>query len=377
MDMFKETPCRHLSGMATVLSVLPWMGEWSAKSPQVDGSGRDGRSKHLFCFLTRTWVREDPCIRPNSAGLSKTPLCQALHVTLNLLSSTCSPSTLRGSSAHKFAGGHPERAQSCPPCATVAMDLLSHHREEKAGVPSQDVCRSGPWQDSQASLQVTTGRTRSLVDKKQRTQVETRELQAGYKEEDSFPEDSQAAEPVRVEICLEIGAGSGVVSAFLASSVIGPGALYVCTDINPMAAYCTLETALLNNVHLEPVITDLVKGLSPRLNGKVDLLLFNPPYVVTPSEEVASHGIEASWAGGKKGREVMDRVFPLVPDLLSPRGLFYLVTIKENNPDEILETMKKHGLEGTRVLSRQAGQEMLTVLKFSKSSNLASLENCS
>lgn len=43
-------------------------------------------------------------------------------------------------------------------------------------------------------------------------------------------------------------------------------------------------------------------------------------------------GIEASWAGGRKGREVMDRVFPLVPDLLSPGGLFYLVTIKENNP---------------------------------------------
>ncbi|NXL04443.1 HEMK2 methyltransferase, partial [Mesembrinibis cayennensis] len=171
----------------------------------------------------------------------------------------------------------------------------------------------------------------------------------------------------RVEICLEIGSGSGVVSTFLASSIIGSSALYICTDINPVAAYCTLETALLNNVHLQPVITDLVKGLCPRLNGKVDLLLFNPPYVVTPSEEVASHGIEASWAGGKKGREVMDRVFPLVPDLLSPGGLFYLVTIKENNPDEILETMKKCGLEGTRVLSRQAGQEMLTILKFRKS----------
>ncbi|NXE80307.1 HEMK2 methyltransferase, partial [Cochlearius cochlearius] len=171
----------------------------------------------------------------------------------------------------------------------------------------------------------------------------------------------------RVGICLEIGSGSGVVSAFLASSIIGSGALYICTDINPEAAYCTLETALLNNIQLQPVITDLVKGLSPRLNGEVDLLLFNPPYVVTPSEEVESHGIEASWAGGKKGREVMDRVFPLVPDLLSPGGLFYLVTIKENNPDEILETMKKWGLEGTRVLSRQAGQEMLTILKFTKS----------
>ncbi|KAM6290205.1 methyltransferase N6AMT1 [Porphyrio hochstetteri] len=184
---------------------------------------------------------------------------------------------------------------------------------------------------------------------------------------DALEQDAARLRQAGIEICLEIGSGSGVVSAFLASSVIGSNTLYICTDINPMAAYCTQETALLNNVHLQPVITDLVKGLSPRLNGTVDLLLFNPPYVVTPSEEVESHGIEASWAGGKKGREVMDRVFPLVPDLLSPGGLFYLVTIKENNPDEILETMKKCGLEGTRVLSRQAGQEVLTILKFRKS----------
>uniref|UniRef100_A0A8C3BB81 Methyltransferase HEMK2 n=1 Tax=Cairina moschata TaxID=8855 RepID=A0A8C3BB81_CAIMO len=182
---------------------------------------------------------------------------------------------------------------------------------------------------------------------------------------DALERDAARLRDAGIAICLEIGSGSGVVSTFLAS-IIGSGALYLCTDINPMAAYCTLETALLNNVHLQPVITDLVNGLSPRLNGKVDLLLFNPPYVVTPSEEVKSHGIEASWAGGKRGREVMDRVFPLVADLLSPGGLFYLVTIKENNPDEILETMKKHGLEGTRALSRQAGQEMLTILKFRK-----------
>ncbi|KFW83808.1 HemK methyltransferase family member 2, partial [Manacus vitellinus] len=184
---------------------------------------------------------------------------------------------------------------------------------------------------------------------------------------DALEQDAGRLREARVEICLEIGSGSGVVSTFLASSILGSSALYICTDINPMAAYCTQETARLNNVHLQPVITDLVKGLSPRLNGKVDLLLFNPPYVVTPSEEVKGHGIEVSWAGGKQGREVMDRVFPLVPDLLSPGGLFYLVTIKENNPDEILETMKKSGLEGIQVLSRQAGQEKLTILKFRKS----------
>uniref|UniRef100_A0A5G2Q9F6 Methyltransferase HEMK2 n=1 Tax=Sus scrofa TaxID=9823 RepID=A0A5G2Q9F6_PIG len=149
-----------------------------------------------------------------------------------------------------------------------------------------------------------------------------------------------AAEFSGVEICLEVGSGSGVVSAFLAS-VIGPQALYMCTDVNPEAAACTLETARCNKVHIQPIITDLV----------------------------GSHGIEAAWAGGRNGREVMDRFFPLAPELLSPRGLFYLVTIKENNPEEILKTMKTKGLQGTTVLSRQAGQEMLSVLKFTKSSS--------
>ncbi|CAM5076735.1 unnamed protein product [Natator depressus] len=183
---------------------------------------------------------------------------------------------------------------------------------------------------------------------------------------DALERDAAQIRDAGVEISLEVGSGSGVVSAFLAS-IVGPSALYICTDINPIAAFCTLETAVLNKVHIHPVITDLVTGLLPRLSGKVDLLLFNPPYVVTPSEEVQSHGIEAAWAGGKNGREIMDRLFPLVPNLLSTGGLFYLVTIKENNPDEILETMKKYGLRGTKVLSRQAGRETLTILKFIKS----------
>uniref|UniRef100_A0A8C5QBN0 Methyltransferase HEMK2 n=1 Tax=Leptobrachium leishanense TaxID=445787 RepID=A0A8C5QBN0_9ANUR len=169
----------------------------------------------------------------------------------------------------------------------------------------------------------------------------------------------------RVEICLEVGCGSGVVSAFIAS-LLGPDAWCLCTDINPLAASCTLETAQANKVLIEPIVTDLVKGLLPRLHGQVDLLVFNPPYVVTPSAEVGSHGIEAAWAGGKNGREVMDRFFPLVPKLLSASGVFYLLILKENNPDEILEVMKTYNLTGSKILCRQAGREHLTVLKFSR-----------
>ncbi|XP_038153067.1 methyltransferase N6AMT1 isoform X1 [Cyprinodon tularosa] len=164
-------------------------------------------------------------------------------------------------------------------------------------------------------------------------------------------------------VCLEVGCGSGVVSAFLAS-VVGPSALYLCTDVNLAAAQCTATTASCNRISLQPVITDLVDSLLPRLCGKVDVLLFNPPYVVTPSEEVGSRGIEAAWAGGERGREVTDRFLPLVAQLLSTKGLFYLITIAENNPEEIIGLLGQCGLEGGACLSTRAGNERLSVLRF-------------
>lgn len=182
---------------------------------------------------------------------------------------------------------------------------------------------------------------------------------------DTLEKDADLLRRSRPAVCLEVGSGSGVVSAFLAS-LAGPDAFYLCTDLNPAAAECTAETSRRNNLNLQPVLTDLTECLLPRLKGMVDVLLFNPPYVVTPSEEVGSHGIEASWAGGKRGREVMDRFFPMVSQLLSQQGLFYLVTVSDNNPEEILSLLSESGLRGEVCLSRQAGREKLSILRFSK-----------
>ncbi|XP_063322711.1 methyltransferase N6AMT1 [Pelmatolapia mariae] len=180
---------------------------------------------------------------------------------------------------------------------------------------------------------------------------------------DALEKDADRLQRMSPCVCLEVGSGSGVVSAFLAS-VVGPSALYICTDVNPAAAQCTAETASCNRVSLQPVITDLADSLLPQLCGKVDILLFNPPYVVTPSEEVGSTGIEAAWAGGERGREVTDRFLPAVVQLLSDKGLFYLITIAENDPEEIIRLLGQSGLKGESCLSTRARNERLSVLRF-------------
>ncbi|XP_069377398.1 methyltransferase N6AMT1 [Paralichthys olivaceus] len=180
---------------------------------------------------------------------------------------------------------------------------------------------------------------------------------------DALEKDAQRLHDISPAVCVEVGSGSGAVSAFLAS-VVGPSALYMCTDVNPAAAQCTERTASCNSVSLQPVITDLVECLLPRLSGKVDVLLFNPPYVVTPSEEVGTRGIEAAWAGGQRGREVTDRFLPSVAQLLSSTGLFYLIAVLENDPEDIIRFLEKRGLEGQSCLSTRAGNERLSMLRF-------------
>ncbi|KHJ88641.1 hypothetical protein OESDEN_11563 [Oesophagostomum dentatum] len=99
---------------------------------------------------------------------------------------------------------------------------------------------------------------------------------------DAIEKDIQKLRDLSPKIVLEIGCGSGVVSTFV-NQALGGDVTSFATDYNPDALECTVETGRLNGVKIEVVRTDLDSGLD-HLENKVDVLLFNPPYVPTEND---------------------------------------------------------------------------------------------
>lgn len=92
--------------------------------------------------------------------------------------------------------------------------------------------------------------------------------------------------------------------------------VYLCTDLNPHATRCTLETGVANKVPLNPILTNLTSSLLPRLTRQIDVLVFNPPYVETEDEEAYDAQfdgtIEKAWAGGESGMKITIKVLEQV-----------------------------------------------------------------
>ncbi|CBK24169.2 uncharacterized protein [Blastocystis hominis] len=113
---------------------------------------------------------------------------------------------------------------------------------------------------------------------------------------------------------VEIGPGSGIISTFLTRIVneSHPTAT-LAIDINMDACRITRDTYHQNKVvYGDTIRSNLLQCTLQRLQNKVDVLLFNPPYVPTSSEETFLPTIESAYAGGEKGREVIDVLLPNV-----------------------------------------------------------------
>lgn len=188
-------------------------------------------------------------------------------------------------------------------------------------------------------------------------------------------------------LILEVGSGSGVVTAFLtahAGNIFGSSSfptrsiLSLSTDVNPFACHATADTvrravssSLSPNQRSQPqtpsyylgaLRADLVAPIRP---GSIDVLVFNPPYVPTPevprqwpanttikevrtmttlTEDVdydeESHLLELSYAGGSMGMEVTNRLLGSLPDVLSLCGCAYVLLCRQNHPEDVKERVR-------------------------------------
>lgn len=151
----------------------------------------------------------------------------------------------------------------------------------------------------------------------------------------------------------------------------GGGCLCVAIDCNSSACQATMETLKNHGIEetVEVINCDLVGPIANRIAKMVDVVVFNPPYVVTPDAELETGGISAAWAGGYKGRRVIDRVLPLLEDIISDRGIVYMIAIHDNDPEEILHVMHGYSFQGEILVRQSADEELLYVLKFVKKIN--------
>ena len=194
-------------------------------------------------------------------------------------------------------------------------------------------------------------------------------------------------------VLLEIGCGTGVSTVWFRQAwqkrYPGRPLKTFVTDINPRALQVCLRTDAHNQASptttlppIQAVRCDLATDLLEMLTNAVDVLIFNPPYVPTPDDEVVEFTappnddndddntllwddslIAAAWAGGTDGRRVVDRAVPQIQQLL--RGRAYLVTVDDNQPAALAQRLQtQYGLDMKPLFRRRAHNEYLTIQKI-------------
>ncbi|MGV0626907.1 peptide chain release factor N(5)-glutamine methyltransferase [Mycolicibacter minnesotensis] len=144
--------------------------------------------------------------------------------------------------------------------------------------------------------------------------------------------------PVIVDACT----GSGALA--LALSAVFPGARTLAIDDSQAALEYTRRNCAGTSV--EVIRADVTTaGLLSELDGQVDLLVSNPPYIPDGADldpEVAQHDPEHALFGGPDGMSVIAPLAALAARLLRPGGLF-AVEHDDTTPQATVQTVSSGG----------------------------------
>lgn len=147
-------------------------------------------------------------------------------------------------------------------------------------------------------------------------------------------------ENIKNKLVVDLGTSTGVLSTPLKDCLV------VGIDKNRLALVEQKRIRKSPNL----VVGDLLGSINQKV---VDILLFNPPYVLDSSDPIIG--------GGVLGREIIDKFIEQVEV-----NLFYLLVIKANRPEEVIEKIekKKYVVEVKKV--RKILGETIIILKCTK-----------
>ena len=150
---------------------------------------------------------------------------------------------------------------------------------------------------------------------------------------------SKSANPVVVDLCC----GSGAVGVALVASLDGVE-LYA-TDLDPAAVACARSNVATGGHVFEG---DLYEPLPATLQGRVDVLVANAPYVPTDAielmpREARLHEARVALDGGADGLDVLRRIAAAAPLWLAPGGRL-LVETSERQAPQTVEVFARNGL---------------------------------
>ncbi len=133
------------------------------------------------------------------------------------------------------------------------------------------------------------------------------------------------------ERVLEIGPGSGIVSIHCALE----GCAVTAIDVNPEAVRLTEKNAERCGVseRINAIHGDLFSPLGPE---KFDVIIFNPPYLVSDAVRKETDKIELAWEGGVEGRDTTQRFLTEAKRYLEPGGRIYLLLEGQNMVEELI-----------------------------------------
>jgi release factor glutamine methyltransferase len=147
---------------------------------------------------------------------------------------------------------------------------------------------------------------------------------------------------------LDVFTGSGALA--IAAALAGARDVSA-VDISRRAVLNARLNAALNRVRVRAMRGDL---FAPVIDARFELILANPPYIPSETDDLPRRGPARAWDAGTHGRALLDRLCTEVAPRLMPGGAVMIVQSSLAGEPATLELLGASGL-ATEVLARRPG----------------------